>query len=312
ALDAAPEGASRPAWAESAGQVRLTGSWAMSDVYGDQTEYILSFAYDDEKLGGVPHAVCVLVDFNVGAVKDCWTALDPERILADCRRSAATDEDLLLGEVDPTIVRTTVAELFAATDRLPELPESQGLSEERSAVLARVATLPAPEQSDAAGTADGAQRVDRLVADFLAAPEGTVEGADREILEACVRLIAEYSVAENRPDPLRWSPVTVEMFLTDWAPRAAVIDDECVRWVPTVLAAFVTYAGRLSERPDRVVAATQEAVTTHLPIFAESMFGVDTENATAAQVARQLIADGIDPTDDAAVRAWLDSRLRPS
>ncbi|WP_203660242.1 hypothetical protein [Actinocatenispora rupis] len=296
-----------PAWAAAAGAVTCTSAWAMSDVYGDQTEYILAFEYADGTLGGPPHAVCVLVDFNLGIVKDCWASLHPDGILADCRKSAAEDEDLLLAEVDAATVGLRVAELFAATDRLPTLPEAQGLAEERCAVLARLAVLPAfdgtptPDASDLAG----------IVEDFLASPEGELEDAPRAVVEACARLIVEYSLAEHRNDPLRWSPIAVELFLLDWAPRSAVIDEDCTRWLPTVLIAFVTYAGRRSGLPDHAVRATQDAVSEHIPAFAESMVGADTEHVTAAQVARAMIADGVDPTDDTAVRAWLDARMRP-
>ncbi len=303
----ADRGGLRPTWADSVGEVRCTGSWAMSDVFGDQTEYILSFEYVEEKLGGAPHAVCVLVDFNLGVVKDCWTALDPDAVLADCRRSAATDDDLLLAEVSPGTVRSTVTELFAATDALAQLPAAQGLSEERCVVLSRLFTLP-----ETAGADTSAAAADALVAEFRAASEGAVEGVDGEVVEACARLIVEYSIAGNRIDPLRWSPTTVETFLTDWAPRSAVIDEESVRALPAVLAAFVTWAGHRSGRPERAVQATQEAVTAYIVTFAEAMFGSDTEQTTAAQLARQLIAEGVDPTDDTAVRAWLDARMRPS
>lgn len=311
AAEALSEGAGddfRPVWASAVGRVHLTGSWVMSDVFGDQAEYVLAFEYEDGALGGPPHAVCVLADFNLGAVKDCWTALQPDQVLEACRRSAESDEDLLLAEVDAADAADTVRELFAGTDGMAELPDSQALPEERSVALARLATLPpGPARAD-----DGRddRSADALVDDFLTSPEGTVSGAEREVVEACVRLVAEYSVANNRPDRLRWSPVTVEAFLTDWVPRAAVIDEECVRWLPTVLAAFVTYAGRVSDRPERAVAATQEAVMAHVTTFAESMFGGDGDSTV--QVARQLIAEGVDPTDPQAVRDWLETRLRGS
>ncbi|HEY3505513.1 MAG TPA: hypothetical protein VGN37_22350 [Actinocatenispora sp.] len=298
---------SGPAWAPAVGAVTCTGAWAMSDVYGDQTEYILAFDYADAKLGGPAHAVCVLVDFNLGIVKDCWASLHPDGILADCRKSAAEDEDLLLAEVDPGTVGVRVAGLFAATDRLETLPEAQGLAEERSVVLARLSALPVSAPAPAATPADLAE----IVEDFLASPEGTLDGAPREVVDACARLVVEYSLAEHRADPLRWSPVAVELFLLDWAPRSAVIDEECTRWLPTVLIAFVTYAGHRSGLPERAVQATQDAVSEHIPAFAESMVGADTEHVTAAQVARSMIADGVDPTDNAAVRAWLDAHMRP-
>ena len=40
-------GAQAPAWAGQLGRVHLTGTWSYGDVYGDQTSYLATFAYDD-------------------------------------------------------------------------------------------------------------------------------------------------------------------------------------------------------------------------------------------------------------------------
>jgi hypothetical protein len=298
-----------PAWAGQVGRVRLAGAWAMSDVYGDQTEYILIFEYLDAEVGGPPHAVCVLADHGLGVVKDCWLSLEPDGIIDDCRRSAATEDDLILGEVDAALARTVIRDLFAATDELSELPESTQLAEERGAVLARVAALPSGGKApDRPGPDERAVLVD----DFLGAPEGRLDGPDAEVVAVCAQLLVDYAADRGAGDPLRWSPRAVEIFLVDWAPRSAVIDDECVRWLPVVLDAFIGYAGRRAELPEAAVAAARQAVTDHAGDFAEQMASGASEAENAAQVARQLIADGVDPTDPAAVQAWLKARFSPS
>jgi hypothetical protein len=302
-------GVPAPPWAGQVGRVRLTGAWAMSDVYGDQTEYILIFEYLDSEVGGPPHAVCVLADHGLGVVKDCWLSLEPDGIIDDCRRSAATEDDLILGEVDAALARTVIRDLFAETDELSELPESTQLAEERGAVLARVAALPSGGKApDRPGPDERAVLVD----DFLAAPEGQLDGPDAEVVAVCTQLLVDYAADRGAGDPLRWSPRAVEIFLVDWAPRSAVIDDECVRWLPVVLDAFISYAGRRTELPDAAVSAARQAVTEHAGDFAEQMASGASEAENAAQVARQLIADGVDPTDPAAVQAWLKARFSPS
>jgi hypothetical protein len=305
----AAAGGPAPAWAGQVGRVRLTGAWAMSDVYGDQTEYILIFEYPDAKVGGPPHAVCVLADHGLGIVKDCWLSLEPDGIIDDCRRSAATEDDLILGEVDAALARTVIRELFAATDELSELPDSSQLAEERGTVLARVAALPSGGKTpDRPGPDERAMLVD----DFLGAPEGQLDGPAAEVVAVCAQLLVDYAADRGAGDPLRWSPRAVEIFLVDWAPRSAVIDDECVRWLPVVLDAFITYAGRRAQLPDAAVDAARQAVTEHAGDFAEQMASGDSEAENAAQVARQLIADGVDPTDPAAVQSWLKARFSPS
>jgi hypothetical protein len=288
----------RPAWAAEIGTARCTDAWAMSDVYGDQTEFVLIFEFADRERGGAPHACCVLTDANLGVVKDCWTSTEPERVLADCRRSAASNDDLRLAEVAPSAARAAVEPLLARTDELPELPDSTEFAEDRALLLARLATLPTAP----AGAADDSTDP---VAEFLAAPEAEIDDAPDGVVEACARLIVEYAAA----DPYRWSPTAAERFLVDWVPTSAVLDAECVDWLPTVLLAFVTYAGRRRGLPEDAVMDTQDAIREHLDDFAAAMADAAGNAVTAAQVARAMLADGVDPTDQDAVRTGLASNL---
>lgn len=299
---AASKSATVPDWAAAVGTAQRTTCWALTDLYGDQIEYVLCFEYPDEKLGGPAHGVCVLLDFNAGMVKDCWLTPQPERIIAECRRSADGDEDLSFTEVAPGPAAAAVRRLLAVTDELPELPESGSFAEERCVLLAR---LPDPDPSEV----DGA---DDVVADFLSAPEAAVAGVPDDVVAACARLIAEFPRPAGDADRLRFSPVVAGTFLLDWAPRSAVVDGECVRALPNVLAAFARYAGRRTGSPGRAVTATVEAIAGYAEGFVASMAnaGDGTDRPTAAQLARRLIADGVDPSDPDAVRSWLSANMR--
>src|SRR3546814_5542197 len=57
-------------------------------------------------------------------------------------------------------------------------------------------------------------------------------------------------------DPLRWSPVAVEILLLDWVPRKIVADRAYLESVPAVLRALVTYA-----HAERAVAAARTRAT---------------------------------------------------
>src|SRR3954454_19769455 len=65
-------GPQTPQWADQLGRVRPTGCYAYGDVYGDQTSYLVTFAYDDSVQGGPEHAVVALVDHNIGITKDVF------------------------------------------------------------------------------------------------------------------------------------------------------------------------------------------------------------------------------------------------
>ena len=75
------------------GRVRPTGCYAYGDVYGDQTSYLVTFAYEDGADGGPEHAVVALVDHNIGITKDVFVGASAERILEpgprDVRRRRA-------------------------------------------------------------------------------------------------------------------------------------------------------------------------------------------------------------------------------
>src|SRR3954451_13634591 len=58
-------GSQAPPWTAELGRVRPTGCYAYGDVYGDQTSYLVTFAYENAE-GGPEHAVVALVDHNIG------------------------------------------------------------------------------------------------------------------------------------------------------------------------------------------------------------------------------------------------------
>src|SRR6059058_725718 len=72
-------GAQAPSWVAQLGRVRATGCYAYGDVYGDQTSYLVTFAYEDTDDGGPEHAVVALVDHNIGITKDVFVGASAER-----------------------------------------------------------------------------------------------------------------------------------------------------------------------------------------------------------------------------------------
>ena len=123
------------------GRVHLTGTWAYGDVYGDQTSYLATFAYDDET-GGPEHALVALVDHNIGITKDIFVGGPAERILDQVRQMCADDELTWFRTEDPARLRGEVARHLAVTDDLGELPGEGSLATDRALVGARLAVLP--------------------------------------------------------------------------------------------------------------------------------------------------------------------------
>ena len=136
-------GTQTPAWAAQLGRVRPTGCYAYGDIYGDQTSYLVTFAYEDTAEGGPEHAVVALVDHNIGITKDVFVGGPAERILGQVREMCAADELTWFREEDPGRLRGEVDRHLEVTDSLSDLPAEGSLSTDRMLAGARLAMLPA-------------------------------------------------------------------------------------------------------------------------------------------------------------------------
>jgi hypothetical protein len=278
-----------PQWTASVGRARPTGAYARVDEYGDQTSYLATFGYPDRSAGGPEHAVVALVDHNLGYVRDLVV-------------TAAVSVDGYT-PVRPAVLRAEVERHLAATDRLERPPGEDSFVIDRALAGARLRLLPSPPAAAASPQPlTGPQRA-VLLEDFRVAPESQRlrSGASAVF---CLELIFEY--AESRPDrdPLRWSPAAVDLFLLDWVPRKALLDAEDITALPAVLSAWVRWAGRISGRSPRAVATTVAAIAGMRERFTEAAAD-PSRRSPAAQAVAQLLAEGVDPADEAAVAEWL-------
>jgi hypothetical protein len=326
--------ASAPPWAAHLGRVRLTGSFSYGDVYGDQTSYLATFAYDDGRLGGPEHAVVALIDHNIGIAKDVFVGGPAERILGQVREMCAADALTWFGEVDPARLRAEVGRHLDVTDGLSELPGEGSLATDRALVGARLALLPAPDAKAETEPEPPSPDVRRaLVEDFLASPEAASAGLstdggrssehtesgrtpatagtelgddDRAALQFCLSLVLDHAETFDDVDPLRWSPAVVGLFLLDWVHRRAVLDETDAAMLPRVVRAWVGYAARKRGLPEAAATQSMEAVDELAGEFARLYATGERRSAATSAVAR-LIAEGVDPNDPVALNAWLET-----
>ena len=324
-----------PAWLPHAGRVRVTGAYAYGDRYGDQTGYIATFAYDDERLGGPEHAVLVLADHNAGIAVDVLVTAPAEEMLGGLREAVAADPERMswFTQTTPATVRAAASAYLRLTDLAADLPEDDSLSANRALAQARIAVLPAEgPPAGEAGTAPAAVPADgdgqpatpqsRVAADattraslareFLESPEADVAGlADAgpaaESVRYCADLIVDFAASARAGDPLRWSPAAVESFLLDWVHTRAVLDSEDVATLPRVLATWVLWAGHRLGIPTPAVRRTLDACRTHRAEFDRLCASGERQSAAARAVA-DMVAAGLNPDDPAQVVAWLDEQ----
>jgi hypothetical protein len=307
-------GAQAPAWAAQLGRVRPTGCYAYGDVYGDQTSYLVTFAYDDTEDGGPEHAVVALVDHNIGITKDVFVGGPAERILGQVREMCAGDELTWFRAEDPGRLRGEVNRHLEVTDGLGDLPADGSLATDRALAAARLALLPAATTPPLAEPPElsGPDR-ERMLRDFLASPEAarfTLADidADDELasLHFCLSLILDHAASLPDPDPLRWSPAVAGLFLLDWVHRRAVLDMDDAAMLPRVARAWSAYATRKRGLPEAAVEQTDQVVEEMIPEFAR-LYATGERRSPATAAVAQLISEGVDPNDAEAIDAWIET-----
>ncbi|MEV0718852.1 hypothetical protein [Asanoa sp. NPDC050611] len=305
-------GAQAPSWSGQLGRVRPTGTYAYGDVYGDQTSYLATFAYEDDAEGGPEHAVVALVDHNIGITKDVFVGGPAERILGQVRRMCAADGLTWFREEDPRTLRDEVARHLRITDELGDLPGEGSLATDRALVGARLALLPAPTLRPVPDLPEplGDEQRSALIRTFLASPEAArfeldqLPESDLGSLHFCLSLVLDHAASLPDADPIRWSPIVVELFLLDWVHRRAVLDMDDAALLPRVVRAWASYASRVRGLPAEAVAATDQAVEDTVPEFVR-LYTTGERRSPATAAVAQLIAEGVDLNDPAALDAWL-------
>jgi hypothetical protein len=301
-----------PPWATQLGRVRPTGCWAYGDVYGDQTSYLVTYAYEDSSDGGPEHAVVALVDHNIGITKDVFVATSAAPLLAQVREICDADEMTWFRSEDPGRLRDEVGRHLQVTDELGDLPADGSLATDRALAAARLALLPAvttPPLTEPAGPAGH-----DLVRHFLASPEaarfdlpaGAGTAADVASMDFCLSLVLDHAASLPGGDPLRWSPAIAGLFLLDWVHRRAVLDLDDAAMMPRVVRAWSAYSTGRRHLPPAAVRETEEALEELIPEFAR-LYTTGERRSPATAAVAQLISEGVDPSDTAAIDAWLEA-----
>ncbi len=224
-----------PAWLGALDELSVDRVHQMTHVLGDGDDYFL-----EARLPGTdPFVAVVYVDHNLGTVvKDAFLApqgLENVLALAEEHRE---DEDQVLSPFDLATARAIIGEAIEHGAMLFPPCESETWPLCRPLVERLVRALPPggrvpdrPEWSE--------DELAHLREDFFASSYGrTLDGDDEQaLLESVTWFGTDYGPG----DPLRWSPVNVEMLLVDWVPRKIVADVAYLSLLPNLLRGFIRY-----------------------------------------------------------------------
>jgi len=294
-------------WAPVVGTGGPTVAWLSYDQIDDDGVAVM-VGFDGP---GEPSTIGVYVDHNLGGMaKDAFAApAGMDEVLAKLQENHEG-----LGE--PEYRQISLAEAgarwrdaFEITDLTLEPPTSEDLDHLRALVTARLAKLPAGGEVSEPGELGEDER-DQLLAEFLESDETVglwgIASKDNEddTVEHLAHQILTFSLDYVRGTPLRFSPVMVETFCLDWAPRKIAIDGDGFTLLPDVLAAWILFIGRRRGIPGDSINQAVEAAYGYAPEMID--LSQDPEVwGPAKTMALAIRQRGIDITDQTAVDTFV-------
>jgi len=293
-------GVAQPSWGEALGGASAASAWLSFDpVDDDGVSVMVGF----EGPTGA-HTLGVYVDHNLGGIAKDGFAVPAtiEDVLVRLRESDET-EPVQYRKISVVEAATRWRDAFEMTDMTLDAPVTKDLSHLRALLLARLSTMPVGGAVPADGELSEDQR-ELLLEEFLESDAAVdlrdVEGQERGDVEHLAFQAMTFSLDYVGGTPLRFSPVMVEIFCLDWAPRKIAASEDAFTLLPDVLAAWIRFAGQRRAISEESIGEAVEAVYGYAPEMIE--LSRDRANwGPAKTIALAVQRRGIDITDQAAL-----------
>lgn len=280
-----------PRWADAIGRARFVDAFAPIDPYEEQDLVVSTFAYPD----GRRHALVFLVDQNFdGLIRQAHIAADPGEV----RHEMAVSHGFALRPVAAQEVANRLAHGLQVFDESLDPPSDQEVVGLLPLLRERQRALPAPVAMEQRPFSDLER--DALLAEFARSREAGRKKAITELAPLFVACRLERVDA----DPLRWSPIAVELCLVDWLPRKVVLDEDDIRAAPDALKRWIRFAGRKKGLAPALVDETLAAVDQFAPEF-DAAARQPSSRGPAGAIVQAMLGDGVDISDEQAVGRWI-------
>ncbi|MEO5841134.1 MAG: hypothetical protein ABIQ73_13080 [Acidimicrobiales bacterium] len=283
-----------PRWVSDMGNVTVGEVAVLRDQYGDG--YGVYLEYDDPTAG--LRSVGVYIDANMGGiVKD---VIDGPP-LSMVRELAAAEPQIEIVAIDAAEARARVEAAFDLLDQAYDLELSDDIDDLRAMAEQRFSLLPSGGQVPAETHEWSDEEQDELIEAFVSSPHflGLPDEA-REIGET----ICEFA-DDGDGNPLRWSPVVVEIFLLHWLPDEVIADAEFFNSIPLVLRSWIRFAGERRGLDPGLIDETVQSIDQWLGEYAELVREPSAQGA--AELLAAAMASGVDGDDVDAMQSFFDS-----
>ncbi len=250
-----------PEWVQHLDQVVVHRTVEMVHVLGDGDSVTLGVHIPPEH----ELSVAVYIDHNMGTlVKDAVVVPEPIAGLLDLMRRKADDPDTEWRDIEPADAKVRISEAVELAAITYPPFESDTWPACRPLVEWVTRTLPPggtgyvrPEWTDR----DRRALAKRFLASDIGARHRTADR--RDMLDAILWFGTDYGPG----DPLRWSPVAVEILLGDWVPRKIVAPLAQLAQAPDVLRDLVRFSHRERGIRPALTDQTLEAIERFEPAY---------------------------------------------
>jgi hypothetical protein len=282
-----------PPWLANIGDIQITDVAQMVHVLDDGDNVYISWRWPNKSAA----TLLVYIDHNMGTiVKDAFVL--PEGFGSMMQRYETIEllEDQVIRPLDPATARARIVQAVMHGDALFPPIQNETWPAVRPMLEWILKALPEGGQGYVRPVWTTDQRQE-LAWEFAFSPPAKATGIPPAETMHIGELLVAFGCESGTGDPLRWSPVSVEIVLVDWYPRNVFDPPELMQRVPELVAAFVRFAHARRHIPSNLTAETVAAVGRWTPVYLEAaMRPGRSPRDTVASMIRQ--AAGVDPDDE--------------
>jgi len=254
-----------PAWLAELSEAETYRAVRMSHILGDGDNIMLGTRLP----GGQEFTSIVYIDHNMGTlVKDAFALPESIESIVAGYRHMTDDPDTRWDDVELADARACVdaaIELAAIT-----IPPFESETWPGSRPLVEWITRGLPEGGSGYQRPPWTTQQLAEVADRFFASSYGAQLSDRDhggLLDSILRFGTECGPG----NPLRWSPVRVELLLADWIPRKVVAPADHLALVPNLLRAFIRFAHAALKLRSALTDESLTAVDSWEPSYLETV-----------------------------------------
>jgi hypothetical protein len=291
-----------PEWLARLGQASVYRTVEMTEALGDGEDIMLGIRL----ASGDEITLLVYVDHNLGSVaKDGFSVPGPIGEVVKTLLTRAGDPDTTLRDIDGADARARLEEAIGHGARM--WPPLESDSWPGSRPLVEWATRKLPEGGRGYEHREWSEKERKALGRQFLASEFAA-GLDSADHRGLLDDILWYGTDYGPGDPLRWSPVAVEIVLVDWIPRKIRAEVSYLTKAPEVLRAFIRFAhAERGIRPE-LTADTLSAVDDFEPEYQRVIRSPRPQGPAALLAAM----GALDPDAELPDEMWADGRRRPA